>query len=202
MYQLFKGYVTTKDKKCTMPFKGKTSDELLNLRDVSKLPEYAGILNDNTILIDIDDFDQSEIMMQIVEDKQLACRVYETTRGKHFLFKNEDRQQNNWIKGTLACGLKSDGKLGSKTSYSILKYKGKDRICPYQAAAHAGAEDQRPDHADSQGCRLGLLGGNGMKLAQLSHFILLFGKIGFPDFLHLLLLLGGVGIFEGMIIHS
>ena len=131
MYQLFKGYVTTKDKKCTMPFKGKTSDELLNLRDVAKLPEYAGILNDNTILIDIDDFDQSEIMMKIVEDKQLACRVYETTRGKHFLFKNDGRHENNWIKGTLACGLKSDGKLGSKTSYSILKFKGKERKIIY-----------------------------------------------------------------------
>ncbi len=131
MYQLFKGYVTTTNKKCTMPFKGKTSDELLSLRDVAKLPEYAGILNDNTILIDIDDFDQSEIMMKIVEDKQLACRVYETTRGKHFLFKNDGRHENNWIKGTLACGLQSDGKLGSKTSYSILKFKGKDRKIIY-----------------------------------------------------------------------
>lgn len=114
-----------------MPFKGKGSDELLNLRDVSKFDEFAGILNDNTILIDIDDFDQSEIMMKIVEDKQLACRVYQTTRGKHFLFKNEGRHESNWIKNTLACGLKSDGKLGSKTSYSVLKYKGKDRKIIY-----------------------------------------------------------------------
>lgn len=131
MYQLFKGYVTTKDKKCTMTFKGKTSDELLNLRDASKHDEYAGILNDNTVLIDIDDFEQSEIMMQIVEDKQLACRVYETTRGKHFLFLNEGRCEKNWIKQTLACGLSSDGKLGSRTSYSILKYKGKERKIIY-----------------------------------------------------------------------
>lgn len=131
MYQLFKGYVPTKDKKCTMAFKGKSSDELLNLRDASQLEEYAGILNDNTVLIDIDDYDQSEVMMQIVEDKQLACRVYETTRGKHFLFKNEGRCEKNWIKQTLACGLKSDGKLGSRTSYSILKYKGKDRKIIY-----------------------------------------------------------------------
>lgn len=114
-----------------MPFKGKTSDELLNLRDVSQYEEYAGILNDNTILIDVDDYDQSEVMMQIVEDYQLACRVYETTRGKHFLFQNNSRQEKNWIKSTLACGLKSDGKLGSRTSYSILKYKGKDRKIIY-----------------------------------------------------------------------
>lgn len=131
MYQLFKGYVPTKDKKCTMAFKGKSSDELLNLRDASQLDEFAGILNDNTVLIDIDDYDQSEIMMKIVEDKQLACRVYETTRGKHFLFKNDGRQERNWTDQTLACGLKSDGKLGSRTSYSILKFKGADRKIIY-----------------------------------------------------------------------
>lgn len=131
MYQLFKGYVATKDKKCIMAFKGKTSDELLTLRDASKNKEYAGILNDDTILIDIDDYDQSEIMMKIVEDKQLACRVYETTRGKHFLFKNGKRAEKNWTKRTLACGINSDGKLGCKTSYSVLKFKGKDRKIIY-----------------------------------------------------------------------
>lgn len=131
MYQLFKGYVTTKEKKCTMPFKGKSSSELLNLREASANDEFAGILNDNTILIDVDDYDMSEIMMKIVEDLQLACRVYETTRGKHFLFKNDGRHEKNWIKQTLACGLQSDGKLGSRTSYSILKYKGKDRRIIY-----------------------------------------------------------------------
>lgn len=131
MYQLFKGYVTTKNKKCTMPFKGKTSEELLNLREASQYEEYAGILNDNTVLIDIDDHDQSEILMKIVEEKQLACRVYETTRGKHFLFKNNERISRNFTKKTLACGLQSDCKLGSHTSYSVLKYGGKDRPIIY-----------------------------------------------------------------------
>ena len=131
MYQLFKGYVPTKNKKCTMPFKGKSSDELLNLRDARKHSEYAGILNDNTVLIDVDDYKTSEIMMQIVEDKQLACRVYETTRGKHFLFLNEGRCEHNWIKQTLACGIKSDGKLGVKTSYSVLKFNNKERSIIY-----------------------------------------------------------------------
>lgn len=131
MYQLFKGYVKTKNKQCAMAFKGKTSDELLTLRDVKKLSEYAGILNDNTVLIDVDDYEMSEKLMQIVEDKQLACRVYETTRGKHFLFKNEGRLDRNWIKKTLACGIKSDGKLGIKSSYSVLKFNDKEREIIY-----------------------------------------------------------------------
>lgn len=131
MYQLFRGYVPTRNKECQMAFKGKRDDELLTLRDAKKHDEFAGILNENTILIDIDDQKMSEIMMQIVEDKQLACRVYQTTRGKHFLFKNNERGSRCWQKQTLACGLKSDGKLGCKNSYSVLKYQGKDRPIIY-----------------------------------------------------------------------
>ena len=131
MYQLFKGYVPIKNKKCTMPFMNKKSDELLTLREARTHDEYAGILNDDTVLIDIDDYDMSEIMMRIVEDKQLACRVYETTRGKHFLFKNNDRLDKCWTKKPLACGLKSDGKLGCKNSYSVLKHKGNEREIIY-----------------------------------------------------------------------
>lgn len=131
MYQLFKGYVPTKNKKCTMAFKGKSSDELLNLREANACDEFAGILNDNTILIDVDDYGQSEILMKIVEDKQLACRVYETTRGKHFLFLNDDRVNRNRTGCTMACGLSADIKLGSHTSYSVLKFAGKDRPIIY-----------------------------------------------------------------------
>ena len=131
MYQLFKGYVKTNKKKCTETFKNKSSEELRTLREVEKLDEYAGILNDNTVLIDIDDFEQSEILMKIVEDKQLACRVYETKRGKHFLFLNGDRIERNKTGAGLACGLTSDIKLGSRTSYSVLKHEGKDRPIIY-----------------------------------------------------------------------
>lgn len=139
MMNLFKGYVPTKDKKCLMPFKDARPDALRTYNQVKHLPEFAGILDDNTILIDVDDYDQSEILMQIVEDKQLACRVYETTRGKHFLFKNvtpdgEIIQKTCKAKKAnerLACGLDADIKVGCKNSYSILKYKGKEREIIY-----------------------------------------------------------------------
>lgn len=128
---LFKGYVPTRDKKCLMSFKGKSSHELKSFREVSDLPEYAGILDDNTVLIDIDDFEQSEILMDIIEDLQVRCRVYETTRGKHFLFLNNERLDKNRTHATLACGLTSDIKLGLRSSYSILKYGGKERKIIY-----------------------------------------------------------------------
>lgn len=120
----------TKDKKCLTPFKNKTSAELQTYRQVKTLPEFAGILAEETILIDVDDYDQSEIMMKIVEEMQLRCRVYETSRGKHFLFKNGG-VENNKIHTRLACGLDADIKLGTKNSYSILKYDGKEREIIY-----------------------------------------------------------------------
>ena len=131
MYNLFKGFVPTRNKECLMKFKNKSAEELKTLREVTRLDEYAGILNDNTVLIDVDNYVQSEILMQIVEDLQLRCRVYETTRGKHFLFLNEDRQQTNGTHKKLACGLEADIKLGCRSSYSILKYAGKERPIIY-----------------------------------------------------------------------
>lgn len=128
--ELFKGYVPTKNKKCLMPFKNKTTKELNNYNQVKELPEYAGILNDGVILIDIDDYDQSEILYKIVEDLELVCRVYQTTRGKHFLFKNTDVETCK-THTKLALGLEADIKLGSRNSYSILKFNNKERVILY-----------------------------------------------------------------------
>lgn len=127
---LFKAYVPTKNKKCLMSFKGKTSSELLNYDEVKDLSEYAGILADDVVLVDVDDSDMSEILMDIVEDLQLKCKVIQTTRGKHFYFKNNSLKTNKT--GTkLACGLVADIKLGCKTSYSILKFNGEERFCEW-----------------------------------------------------------------------
>ena len=127
MESLFKGYVITKDKKSIEKFKGKDSEDLLSIEQVQSFPEYAGVLADDVVLVDIDDQDQAEAMMTIVEDMQLNCAVYQTTRGKHFLFKNRAITSNGTHK-SLAIGLEADIKLGSKTSYAVLKYDGKDRF--------------------------------------------------------------------------
>ncbi len=125
---LFKGFVLTKEKKCIEKFKNRT--DFKTREQVDSLPEFAGILADGVILIDVDDHDQSEILMDMVEDSQLRCRVYETSRGKHFLFKNSSVETcKNHAK--LACGLTADIKLGDRNSYSILKFDGKERPIIY-----------------------------------------------------------------------
>ena len=124
----FKGYVETKNKKCIEKFKGRT--DFKSYEQVQSLSEFAGILNTDTILIDIDDFEQSELLFKIVQDKGLKCRVYETTRGKHFLFNNKGVDTNR-TKANLAIGLTADIKIGKRNSYSILKFKGKERTILY-----------------------------------------------------------------------
>lgn len=131
MYKLFKGYVPTKDKKCLVKFKNARSEDLQTFRQVSNLPEFAGILNTETVLIDIDDYEQSEILLGIVVDLQLGCRVYETSRGKHFLFRNSGTLESCRTHARLACGLSADIKLGCRNSYSILKYADKERPIIY-----------------------------------------------------------------------
>ena len=132
MQDLFRGFVPTKDKACLMPFKNKDSSELMSYEEVSDLPEYAGIIAENVVLIDIDDAKESDILLDIVDDLQLDTRVYKTTRGKHFFFMNDNYAIDKC--GThkrLACGLTADIKVGCKNSYSVLKYRDKEREILY-----------------------------------------------------------------------
>ncbi|MEG0504597.1 MAG: phage/plasmid primase, P4 family, partial [Raoultibacter sp.] len=124
---LFKGYVPTRNKACLVKFK-EHLENIKGIDEVGTLPEYAGILAESTVLIDIDNQAQSETLMGIVEDMQLNCRVYETTRGKHFLFLNDGYFTRCTNGATLACGIQADVKVGSRNSYSVLKFKGE--VCP------------------------------------------------------------------------
>lgn len=131
MDSLYKGYVPTKNKRCLLPFKNKSSADLLTIEQVSNLPEYAAILADNTVLIDVDDEEQSRLLIKIVIGKKLNCRVYKTTRGMHFLFKNDGMIDSNKTHTTLGVGLKADIKLGSRNSYHIVKFKNECREVLY-----------------------------------------------------------------------
>ena len=125
MILLYRGYVATKNKKCIEIFKDR--DDFKTLEDVKKLPEYAGILAENTILVDIDDVEQSEMLMDIVEEFQLNCKVIQTDRGKHFLFRNTEIH-NCCSHTRLAIGLLADIKVGCKATYEVLKVDGVERF--------------------------------------------------------------------------
>ena len=124
----FKGYVETKDKKCTEKIRGR--DNFKSYDQVKLLPEFACILSEDTILIDVDDLEQSDRLLNIIKDLSLKCRVYKTTRGKHFLFKNKVINTCKTHTKT-AIGLTVDIKVGTKNSYEILKYDNHEREILY-----------------------------------------------------------------------
>ncbi len=134
MYDLkdfYRGFIKTKNKKSTMKFK---NTDLLSYDEVKDLPEYAGVLNDDAVLIDIDDKDYkirgkkpSDVLLDIIEDLQLNCRVHESRGGIHVLFKNDNRHKKCLTGKTLACGIPSDVKVGT-SSYEVLKIDNNERF--------------------------------------------------------------------------
>ena len=133
----FKGYVETKNKKCIEKFKGRT--DFKTFEQVQSLPEYAGILSAETILIDVDDFEASEILFKVVKEYALTCRVYRTSRGKHFLFKNSGVPTNK-TGCKLAIGLTADIKIGTRNSYEVLKYDNQNREILYDTVENEEAQ--------------------------------------------------------------
>lgn len=122
---LYKGYIETRGKQPCEKLKNRTKWK--TLEEVKNLNGYAGVLEKDTIFVDIDDPEQSEILMDIVEEYQLNCRVYCTKRGKHFVFKNHSITRNR-TGIQLAVGLTADIKVGLRTSYEVIKMYGEERF--------------------------------------------------------------------------
>lgn len=138
MSDLYSGFIITNGKQSIEKLKDRTAFK--TLEDVKNAPSYGGVLAANSILIDIDDAEESEIMMNIVEELQLDCKVYQTSRGRHFLFKNHEIK-NNFTKVHLACGLTADIKVGYQTSYEILKLNGNERFCEWDVEEGSKYQD-------------------------------------------------------------
>lgn len=136
MEDFYKGYVLTRNKKAITPFKDVSSKDLLTLEDANKYPEYAGVLDDDAVLIDIDDGEQAEILLNIIKSKAIKCRAIATTRGCHFLFWNNGEITRNRTHCKLAIGLTADIKGCGKASYEVLKYDGVKRTVLYDTETY------------------------------------------------------------------
>ena len=124
----FRGFVRTKNKKCLEKFK---NAELRTLDEVKDFPEYAGILANDSVLIDVDNEKDADKLLDVIEAEGVLCQVRKTTRGAHFFFKNDGKFEKCGTGVTLALGIKADIKVGLKASYSILKFDGKEREIIY-----------------------------------------------------------------------
>ena len=127
---LYKGFVPCDGKRAIMSFKDKTSDELLSIEEAKKYASYAGVLADDTVLVDIDDGEQAKILLNIVTSKRLKCKVLATSRGMHFLWKCDGSMPNR-THSKIAIGLTSDFKGGGRASYEVLKLNDVDREVLY-----------------------------------------------------------------------
>lgn len=126
---LYKGYTKNNGKAPVDKLQG--VKQFRTLEEVQKFDSYGGVLADDTILIDIDDREQSEILMKMVEEYQLNCQVIYTSRGRHFAFKNSGVN----VCGTgkkLACGLIGDIKVGTKNAVECLKIDGEERFVEWE----------------------------------------------------------------------
>ena len=128
MSKLYKGYVLSRGKVIIEKYKGRSDFKTYD--QVKDEDSFAAILEDDVILIDIDEEHQSDILFNIVKDKQLSCKVYKTSRGKHFLFKNNEVESNH-IHARSGLGLEEDIKIGSKNGTECLKIDGKEREVLY-----------------------------------------------------------------------
>lgn len=132
---LYKGYVPTSQKKAQMAFKDKTSEDLLTLAEAQKFKEYAGILSDDTVLVDIDTEKETEILLNIVKSLELKCKVLKSRSGGHFLFKI-DKPLPNRTKVPLAIGILADIKGCGRASYEVLKIDGNEREVLYDTGEY------------------------------------------------------------------
>ncbi|MFD2628740.1 DNA primase family protein [Oceanobacillus kapialis] len=121
---MYKGYLKGNGKHAASKFK--EGAKLLSYHTARKENSYVGILDDEYIMVDVDDFDYAEILFDIVEDRDIQCSVLETSNGMHFYFKGYDLTSNK-IKWYSNIGILTDFKLGIKNTADPLKIEGKAR---------------------------------------------------------------------------
>ena len=124
MINPFRGYVATKDKKPIQKFKD--VDGLLTLEEANRLEEYAGVLNGEFTVMDIDDGKEAEKIIRLVNALRYNCRMYKTTRGVHVVFKSSKYGNKGGVHLNNSLGVTMDLRAG-KNMYIVLKNNGKLR---------------------------------------------------------------------------
>ena len=110
------------EKQATHKFKdGKNAKSWNEVKDFDNV---ALIVPKPYIVLDFDTTSDAEIMLTIIEELDLKCRVMKTTRGIHVWFKSKEETPKNFIKNRLAIGIYADRKVHSRNSYVKIKSDG------------------------------------------------------------------------------
>lgn len=127
MNEFFKGFIPTGGDDGKRPLeKYKNRTDFYNLKDVEKLNSYGGVLKNGIVQIDIDNKEDSERVYKIIKALNINCIVLNTTRGKHFYFKNTkvNGRKQGWF---TPIGIKVDTGLGDQNAVIPLKVLGRKR---------------------------------------------------------------------------
>ncbi|MBP2655617.1 MAG: hypothetical protein H6Q73_3186 [Firmicutes bacterium] len=103
---MFKGYLKTSGK---VPH-----EKMQNMRPCPPTRgDYAGVLADDVIQIDVDNQKHSELVRSIIKYLEISCNILQTTRGMHFYFKNAG-VKNKSVKSYTPIGIYVDVGVGIK----------------------------------------------------------------------------------------
>lgn len=115
---MYKGYLKTKGK---VPV-----EKMENMRQTPPRGDHAGVLADDIIQIDVDNREHAEIVYSIINYLGINCHVLQTSRGKHFYFKNPDIK-NKSVKSYTPIGIYVDVGVGVKNGLVPLVVNGVKR---------------------------------------------------------------------------
>ena len=88
---------------------------------------FTGVLAPDIVLIDVDNAEQGEKLWEILKNMGIDCPVIETTKGYHFLFRNNGMYKKSDTKFYTPIGIETDIKLGDKNGLEFLTVAGEER---------------------------------------------------------------------------
>lgn len=127
--KLFSAFIITKNKVPCRAYKNPENHYTYD--QIKGLPEYAGMLSERAILVDVDDEVEGAKLVEIIKALNVKCRVHKTTRGVHAFFLGHNIPSTKTQK-PCAIGLTVDVKLGTKSGICILKKDNKEREVLYE----------------------------------------------------------------------
>lgn len=178
--------ILNNEKKPAHKFKKKSETKTFD--EVRDFDNYAAVVPHGFIVLDFDTQSDAKIMLDIIENLDLQCRVYKTERGLHVWFR-ANTQWKNFVKTRLAIGIFADCKSGTnadKRAYVVLKREGRERLIIRDAPTEDIQEVPRwlspVDNPANQFQFKGMKEGDGRN-QQLFNYILWLQKKGFkkPD---------------------
>jgi putative DNA primase/helicase len=122
---ILKGYIKTRGKKPIETYRKKKKFYTYDyIRKTGG--DFAGILADGMVQIDVDDEEEADLVKNIVTDQKISCAILKTTRGLHFYFRNKDLNKRQTKKKT-PIGVSVDIGIGEQNALVPIKVEGKTR---------------------------------------------------------------------------